>query len=113
MKESNAVYDKVLQTAIEYITANFQHHFSVGEVAKQCCVSESTLYHLFQKELGETPVGFLNSVRVNVAIEYLENGNRSVSEVSRLVGFRSENHFRKTFRSVTGTTPLKYKKSGK
>ena len=113
MKESNAVYDKVLQTAIEYITANFQRQFSVGEIAKQCCVSESTVYHLFRKELGETPVGFLNSIRVNVAIEYLENGNRSVSEVSRLVGFCSENHFRKTFRSVTGTTPLKYKKSGK
>ena len=113
MKESNAVYDKVLQTAIEYITANFQHHFSVGEIAKQCCVSESTLYHLFQKELGETPVGFLNSIRINVAIEYLENRNRSVSEISRLVGFRSENHFRKVFRSVTGTTPLHYKRGGK
>lgn len=113
LKETSVSYDKTLQTAIEYITGNFQGNFSVGDLAKQCCVSESTLYHLFQKELGETPVGFLNSIRINVAIEHLENGERSISEISRLVGFRSENHFRKIFRSVTGTTPLKYKKSGR
>ena len=113
MKESNLSYDKTLQTAVEYITANFHCNFSVGEIARSCCVSESTLYHLFQRELGETPIGFLNSVRVNVAIEHLENGKRSVSEISRLVGFRSENHFRKVFRSVTGTTPLKYKRGEK
>ncbi len=113
MKESNVSYDKTLQTAIEYMTANFHCRFSVKELARQCCVSESTLYHLFQKELGETPLGFLNSIRINVAIEYLENGEKSVSEISHLVGFPSENHFRKIFRSVTGTTPLRYRKSGR
>lgn len=113
MKESDVSYDKALQTAIEYITGNFHRRFSVTDLARQCCVSESTLYHLFQKELGETPIGFLNSIRINVAIEYLENGERSVSQIAHLVGFPSENHFRKIFRSVTGTTPLKYRKAGR
>ena len=113
MKESDVSYDETLQTAIEYITANFHRRLSVAHIARQCCVSESTLYHLFRKELGETPIGFLNSIRINVAIEYLENRDCSVSEISQLVGFPSENHFRKMFRSVTGTTPMKYRKSGR
>ncbi len=110
MVRSNISYDKTLQTAIEYITDNWNNDFSVGELAKKCCVSESTLYHLFQKELGQTPVNFLNSIKINIAIKYLEGSNYSIATISRLVGFNSENHFRKVFRSVTETTPSKFKK---
>lgn len=111
MKKSNIAYDKTLATAMEYITGNWNCDFSVADVAKACCVSESALYHLFKRELGETPVRFLNSIRINVAIEHLENTSCSVAEVSRLAAFRSENHFRKVFFEITGTTPLKYRKN--
>lgn len=110
MKQSDIVFDKALQDAVEYITENFDKSFSVDELAKKCCVSESTLYHLFQRTLGQTPIKFLNSIRINIAIEHLENSNYSVSTISRLVGFNSENHFRKVFAEFTGTTPLKYRK---
>lgn len=111
MKESDVQMDKTLQSAIEYITNNFQESFSVAELAKRCCTSESTLYHLFQRELGQSPVKFLNSIRINVAIEQLENSNRSIATISRMVGFNSENHFRKVFFDLAGTTPLKYRKN--
>ena len=109
-RESDVVLDKTVYTAIEYITENWDKHLSVGDIAKSCCVSESTLYHLFQKELGETPVHFLNSIRINVAIEHLENSNYSIATISRMTGFNSENHFRTVFSLFTGTTPLKYRK---
>ena len=112
MIQSDGEYDKTLQTAIEYITNNWNNNFSVADLAKKCCVSESALYHTFQKKLGQTPVSFTNSIRINVAIEYLENSNYSISTVSRMVGFNSENHFRRVFTDLTGTTPLKYRKSG-
>ena len=110
MVRSNISYDKTLQTAIEFITDNWNDDFSIVDLAKKCCVSESTLYHLFQKELGQTPVNFMNSIKINNAIKYLESSNYSISTISRLVGFNSENHFRKVFRSVTDTTPSKFKK---
>ena len=111
MTPSNITFGKTLQDAIEYITNHYDKKLSVAELAKKCCISESTLYHLFQKELGQSPVKFLNSIRINIAIEYLENANYSVSTISRLVGFSSENHFRKIFFEFTGSTPLKFRKS--
>lgn len=111
MKRSEMEFDKTMQSAIEYLTDHFNEHFSVAQLAKRCCVSESTLYHLFRTELGQTPVHFLNSIKINVAIEYLENSQYSVSSISEMVGFRSENHFRKVFADFTGTTPLKYRKT--
>ena len=110
MIPSDVTYDKALLSAVEYITSHYDKDFSVADLAKHCCVSESSLYHLFQKELGQSPVKFINSIRINVAIEHLENSNHSVATVSELVGFHSENHFRKVFTDLTGTTPLQYKK---
>ena len=111
MEQSNVVYDKTLTAAIEYISANWNNNFSVGDLAKHCCVSESTVYHIFSRELGQTPVQLLNSIRVNVAMEHLENSDYSISTISSLTGFNSENHFRKVFRDFVGTTPLKFRKS--
>ena len=110
MEKSAIEFDKTLQSAVEYVTANWNNNFSVGDLARHCLVSESTLYHLFARELGMTPVKFQNSIKINVAIEYLESGQYSVSTISRLVGFNSENHFRKTFFDFTDTTPIKFKK---
>lgn len=111
MTPCNIAFDKTLQSAVEYITNNWKKNFSVSDLAKRCCVSESTLYHLFQNNLGQTPVQFLNSIRINVAIEYLETTNYSISTISAMAGFSSENHFRKTFQKFTSTTPLKFRKS--
>ena len=110
MTTSDIALDKTLQTAIEYITANCDRFFPVADIAKKCCVSESTLYHLFQKELGQTPIQFINSIKINIAIEHLENSQYSISTITRLTGFNSENHFRKVFADFTGTTPLKFRK---
>ena len=110
MTLSSISLDKTLQKAIEYITENWNEIISVGEIAKSCCISESGLYHLFKRELGETPIRFLNSIKINVAIEYLENRDCSIATVSELVGYNSEQHFRKVFFEFTGTTPSKYKK---
>lgn len=107
----NIALNKTLRTAIEYITRNWKEPFSVNDLAKACCVSESTVYHLFKTELGQTPVQFNNSIKINVAIEYLENTNYSISTVSRLANFNSENHFRKVFSDFTGMTPMKFRRS--
>lgn len=44
MMQSNISYDKTLQTAMEYIANNWNDDFSVADLAKKCCVSESTLF---------------------------------------------------------------------
>ena len=111
MKQSNIAFDKTLQTAVEYITNHWNEQFSVSDLAKQCCVSESSIYHIFQKELGETPINFLNSIKINISVDYLENTNYSIATISDLVGFHSENHFRKVFTGLMGITPLKYRKN--
>jgi AraC-like DNA-binding protein len=110
MMQSELFPDPNLQKAIIFIMENWDREFSMTQVAQECSISESKLYHMFQKQLGQTPVNFLNSVKINYAISYLEKDMYTISEISRLVNFKSENHFRKVFSQITGTTPLKYRK---
>ena len=111
MKKTEFTLDRRVRSAVEYITEHWDTDFSICELAKACCVSESTLYHLFKKELGQTPIHLLQSIRINIAMEYLETTDYSISTISRKVCFPSENHFRKVFRDFTGTTPLSFRKN--
>ena len=111
IKPMEILIDSTIQSAIDYIIENWDKDFSIADIARKCCVSESTIYHLFKKTLGQTPISFVNSIRINIAIEHLENSNYSISKISELVGFSSENHFRQTFYKMTGTTPLKFRKN--
>lgn len=111
MIRSDLSTDKTLRRAVEYITDNWDRDFSIRDVARECCVSESAIYTLFRRELGQTPVKFWNAIKINHAIQYLENSNYSVATISRLACFHSENHFRKVFADATGMTPLKFRKN--
>lgn len=110
LSHSEVNIDKTLQTAISYITTNWNSNFSAKDIAKECCISESKLYHLFKSQLNQSPLHYLNSIKINKAIFYLENSNYSITTISQLVCFNSENHFRKIFADFTGTTPSKYRK---
>ncbi len=102
--------DPALYRATDFIADNWNTDLTVADIARACTVSESKLYHLFQQQLGQTPVAYLNAVRMNYAIKYLGEGSYSVSQVCTMTNFHSESYFRRVFKEVTGMTPSTYKK---
>ncbi len=96
--------------ATDYITTHYTEDISVKDIAKANGMSESKLYHLFQSQLGQTPITYLNALKVNLAIQHLEKGEYSVAEICRIVNFHSETYFRRVFKGITGMNPLEYKK---
>lgn len=113
MTQSQLSLDKTLSKAVEYLQDHWDEPISVQDIARQCLISESTVYHMFQKQLGQTPIRYLNEIRINQAIQLLENTDYSISAIIRQVGFPSENHFRKVFADMTGMTPLRYRKNSR
>lgn len=99
-----------ITSALEFIEAEYLRDFPVSELAKHCHLSESRLYHKFRDEMNCSPIHYRNSLRVQKAIEYLRDGNYSVSEISDKLNFNSVIYFRKIFRSMTGFGPMEYKK---
>ena len=86
---------------------------SVAEIAKKCCVSESTLRRVFREQMGRSCVQYRQEHRLSRAMEMLQCTDRSVEAVAEAVGFFDAAYFCKRFRAFTGMTPKEYAKSKK
>lgn len=103
-------YSLPVTRAIEYIDAHAAENFSMAQLAKECFVSESRLYHLFNEEMKTSPVVYRNEVRIIRSIEYIKTGYQTVEQISAALGFRSASYFRRVFKDITGMTPTEYRK---
>ena len=94
---------------MEHIHANTSGNISLADLAK---IAEVTPYHLaslFTKTTGLSPHQYVLRVRIDRAKIHLKDDSLSVAQVSRLVGFRTQEHFTKVFRRVAGVTPSKFR----
>lgn len=101
----------IAETALEYM--HNHTNFLISHVAEHCKVSESTLYGIFKKAYGKTPIEKKQEILCEQATELLITTDLSVEEISARLGFSSSSYFRKIFRKHTGKAPLQVRKNTK
>lgn len=74
-------------------------------------LSESYFSRYFHKMSGMTFSRYLNTIRVEKAIELLKEEKYSVTEISIRCGFDTIRHFNRTFKEITGRTPKQIPKN--
>ncbi|KKI90987.1 hypothetical protein WQ54_17445 [Bacillus sp. SA1-12] len=72
---------------VQYLKQNLQSKVSLEEMAHHFGFHPHYLIEIFKKDLGTTPMQYLQSLRLEKAKEYLEFTSYSVSEIAELVGF--------------------------
>lgn len=102
--------EKALRLAIEYINENFRSELSLEEIAKNSFVSAGQLCKLFNKYCDTTVSKYIISKRITEAKKLLVSG-KNVTETAYTCGFNNYAHFIKTFKSIVGVPPGKYKAS--
>lgn len=101
---------------IAEIALDYMHNhtnFLISDVAEHCKVSESTLYGIFKKAYGTTPIEKKQEIFCERAAELLITTDLSVEEISAMLGFSSSSYFRKIFKKHTGKAPLQVRKNTK
>ena len=94
---------------LEYIHANDSGNISLAAMAK---IAEVTPHHfasLFTKATGLSPHQYVLRTRIERAKIHLRDEMLSVAQVSRLTGFRTQEHFTKVFRRIVGVTPSAFR----
>ncbi len=103
------VYHPALLQAITLLSERYAENDPFSDIARECCISETRLYHLFREQIGVSPVAFRNEKRIQRAAELLQS-DLSVEEIAERTGFNSVPYFYETFKKRTGLTPNEYKK---
>lgn len=95
---------------IEYINYHYDKNISLKQVAKLYFVNEKYLGRVFKSETGYTFHRYLNHVRINHAISYLETTEKSILDISLDCGFENVTYFNRCFMKFYGMTPTQYRR---
>lgn len=102
-----------IRRAMEYIDKHYSCHLSLDSVAKAVAVSSCHLSKLFRKTCGLSFVEYLTEYRVGKAQELLLESNKSVSEIADSCGFGSFSAFSRSFKKISGCSPVEYRKNSR
>ena len=102
----------LLLKAKEYIDINFRNpDLNVSKVAVKNSVTSNHICRLFQKELGISPLEYINSLRLKHACELLVNSSLNVAQVALETGFKDPNYFSRLFKKKNGISPSNFTSS--
>lgn len=99
-----------ISNAIEIIRRDYNKPIGLDYVASEVGLNPSYLSHLFPIETGHRFSEFLTNVRIEKAIELLENTNLKIYEVCEKVGIPNYKYFSGLFRKKTGKTPKDFQR---
>ena len=97
-----------LAYVIEYISQHLHEPLTVGELSKKAYMSESHFHKTFKDELGVTPIDYINSERIKMAINLLKNPDRKIKEVYMECGFENRSYFNRLFKRKIHVSPGEY-----
>jgi transcriptional regulator GlxA family with amidase domain len=101
--------DDAIAETQEWIHENFQRDFRFEDLAGRMGMSLRNFARRFKAATGDTPLGYLQKLRIAVARRLLEHDARTVQEISSAVGYADARFFRDIFRRHTGTSPQAYR----
>lgn len=103
-------HTNMVNSVIEFLTANLDKTFKSDEIAKQFNCSPSYLFNLFKKRTGYSLIHFFNLKKIQKACEYLKYTDLSIKEISYKVGIQDPLYFSRTFKKYFGISPKDYRK---
>jgi transcriptional regulator GlxA family with amidase domain len=101
--------DELICDAQTYIENNLGAKISFEELSSKLAISRRNFDRRFIKATGNTPVEYMQRVKVEAAKRILEKGRKNINEVMDEVGYADDKAFREVFKKLTGLSPLSYK----
>ena len=91
-----------------YVREHLCEKLTVSDLAREFHYSRARLSTLYKAATGTGLNDFITQERIALAKTLLEEGTRSVTEVSEKAGFSSPEYFSRRFRQCTGMSPSEW-----
>lgn len=110
IRTAPAVSDFRVRRSIRLMNAQFAEPVELVEVARQSGLSRPHFFKLFKRQMGITPNLFLNTLRMECAIERLTGSEETVTDIGGALGFSSQASFTRFFTANVGIPPTDYRR---
>ena len=106
-----AVYhaDPLMNTMLTYINAHLGDDLSLDRIAHHCHISKYYISHVMRNKLHIGFNDYINSLRISNACKHLKKTDKSITEISDIVGFNTLRTFNRAFLKQMGMTPSEYR----
>ncbi|WP_100407357.1 helix-turn-helix transcriptional regulator [Bacillus solitudinis] len=99
-----------LKQVLQFIQDNYPHKLTIYELATLVRMSEGHFSRFFKSLVHKTPIGYINSIRINHATRLLKETDRKIVDIAMDVGFENQSYFIKTFKKQKKCTPNSFRK---
>lgn len=101
--------DDNISSAQEWMHKNFAKTFPLEEPARRVGMSLRNFVRRFKDATGDSPLIYLQKLRIAAAKRMLEGNHRTMQEISEAVGYQDVVFFRGLFQRHTGVSPSAYR----
>lgn len=103
---------KVILEAKQYIQDHYQDPtLSMEMICRELHMSPAYFSTLFRRETGQTCVAYLTEVRLNRAVELLNETKDKTYVIAQKVGYQEQNYFSYVFKKKFGVSPTKFRRA--
>lgn len=104
--ETSPHLQQVIRKVTDYITQHYHRpDLSIHELVKLTPWSRRYFFRAFKEVTGKSPQSYINSIRLNRALDLLAHGKNTIKEVALSVGFQDPAYFSKVFHRHMGQSP--------
>jgi AraC family transcriptional regulator, alkane utilization regulator len=104
-----ALNDPIVSRALQLVHGDPTRRWTVDELAREAGSSRTVLAERFNAVLGQAPIAYVTSWRMQLAADRMRNSNDSLAAIAADVGYESEAAFNRAFKRVTGVTPGRWR----
>jgi AraC-like DNA-binding protein len=102
--------DPFVGRALTALHRNPAHEWTLESLSREAGLSRSGLAERFVQFVGQPPIQYLASWRMQLAASLLRAGTDNVAEIANRVGYESEAAFSRAFKKVVGSPPSQWRK---
>ena len=81
----------------------------VDDLVQELAVSRSVFFKKLKTLTGLAPIEFIKEMRINRAVQLIDTGEYSMTQISYMVGINDPRYFSKCFKQKMGMTPTEYR----
>lgn len=101
--------DALVSKAQHYLEKHHAEKINMEQVARHFHLSRRSFDRRFISATGNTPLDYLQRVKIEAAKKALENTTHTINDVMYQVGYADNKAFRDVFTKLTGLSPQAYK----